>query len=237
MTDVSAPAAFLAGLVSFLSPCVLPLVPGYISYISGASLEDLREGKGGAGVVVRALFFVIGFSLVFVLLGASATWVGHFLLEKLSILTKIAGVIIIVFGLHLIGVFRIGFLYREKRIHSTGKPTSPLGAFVVGPAFAFGWTPCIGPVLAGIIAYAGTKDTVNEGVMLLSFYSLGIGLPFFLTALAVDKFFAFFDRIKSHFRKVEIVGGVFLVLMGLLIFTNNLTLLSSKLTIFEKLAM
>jgi len=236
LADVSIPAAFLAGIVSFLSPCVLPLVPGYISYITGVSLEDLRERKTSAGIIIKALSFVIGFSLVFVLLGASATWIGQFLLEKLSIMMKIAGVIVVVFGLHLIGVFRIGFLYREKRIQSAGKPTSPLGAFVVGLAFAFGWTPCIGPVLAGIIAYAGTRETVNEGIKLLSFYSLGIGIPFFLTAVAVDRFFTMFNRVKKHFRTIELIGGILLVLMGILIFTKNLTLISGKIGFMEKLS-
>lgn len=236
-------AAFIAGVLSFISPCVLPLIPGYLSYISGVTLDDM-QGTGTAGaasvasskrrVLAASLFFILGFSVVFVSLGAAASAIGQYLMEpgtgRLRLLTKVAGAVVIVFGLHTMGVLRIGWLYSEKRVQVERKPRGLVGAFVVGLAFAFGWTPCIGPILAGILAVAGSKDTVAEGVQLLAVYSLGLGVPFLLTAVAINHFFAAFARIRRHYHAIEVVSGLLLVLIGVLIFTDQFTLIARWLT-------
>ena len=245
--NVTLLAAFGAGLLSFISPCVLPLVPGYLSYISGLSLDEMRgpaatPGGTGAGVavvpsvaarrqvVLASLAFILGFSLVFIPLGAAATAVGQFLTGQLPLLGRIAGAIIIIFGLHTMGVLRIEWLYQEKRVHSSRKPSGIVGALLVGMAFAFGWTPCLGPILAGILFVAGSRETVEEGVQLLSAYSLGLGLPFFATALAINRFFTALGRIRRYYHTIEIVSGALLVAIGLLIFTNKFTILAQWLT-------
>lgn len=230
--SISFPTAFLAGLISFLSPCVLPLVPGYLSYISGVSSDQMRSGASNAmrrKVLVNSLGFILGFSLVFVALGATATFLGQFLTEKLPLLSKIAGVVIVLFGLHTMGVFRIKALYMEKRFQVAAKPAGIFGSILVGLAFAFGWTPCIGPILAAILTYASQQDTLGQGVLLLLAYSLGLGVPFFLTALAINAFFTLFDRLKRHMRLIEIGSGLLLMGVGVLIFTNNLSLLANSL--------
>jgi cytochrome c-type biogenesis protein len=213
--NVTLLAAFGAGLLSFISPCVLPLVPGYLSYISGLSLDEMRgtgtvAGSGAVGVAVAAspaarrqvvlssLAFIVGFSIVFVSLGAAASAIGQFLISQQAIFNRIAGAIIIVFGLHTMGVLRIEWLYQEKRVHASSKPAGFIGAMLIGIAFAFGWTPCIGPILAGILALAGTQETVGQGVRLLSVYSLGLGVPFLATALMINRFFAAMSRIRKH---------------------------------------
>ena len=225
MENISLLAAFTAGIISFVSPCVLPLIPGYLSFISGVSLEEMRGGERKSEalkkVSLNTLFFVLGFSFVFVAMGASATFVGEFLLSKLSLFNKIAGVIIILLGLHIIGVFKISFLNYEKRFHTKSKPLSPLGSFVVGLAFAFGWTPCIGPILGGILALAANQDTMGKGIMLLSSYSLGLGIPFLVTAVSFNTFLGVFGRVKRHFRTIEIISGLFLVTIGFLIFIGS----------------
>jgi cytochrome c-type biogenesis protein len=228
--QVTLVAAFVAGFLSFISPCVLPLIPGYISFVSGASLEDMRgEGAAGASarrhVLVTSLAFVLGFSLVFIALGASASAIGQFVANRLPLLGKIAGAVIIVFGLHTMGVFRLAFLDTEKRAQSQRKPAGPLGAILVGIAFAFGWTPCIGPILAGILLVAGSRETVREGVVLLAIYSLGLGIPFLLTSLAINRFFSITAKIRKHYHTIELVSGGLLVAIGLLIFTGQLTLI------------
>ena len=244
-------AAFIAGLLSFISPCVLPLIPGYLSYISGLSMDEMRgtapavraDGvPGGAAVAMQApaavrrqvmlstFAFVIGFSLVFISLGASASMIGQFLMERLTVLGKIAGVIIIIFGLHTMGVLKIGWLYSEARVQTKSKPAGLFGAMLVGIAFAFGWTPCIGPILAGILAIAGTQDTVGEGVRLLAVYSAGLAVPFIGTSLAMNRFFAAFAKIRRHYHKVEIASGALLVIIGVLIFTNRFTVIAKWLT-------
>jgi cytochrome c-type biogenesis protein len=225
--NVTLLAAFVAGFLSFISPCVLPLIPGYISFVSGASLEDMRAGQGAARrqVLLSSLAFVLGFSIVFIALGASATAIGRFIFDKLPILTKIAGVLIIIFGLHMMGVFRLGFLDSEKRAQTQRKPAGPIGALLVGFAFAFGWTPCIGPILAGILVVAGSKDTIGEGVLLLAVYSLGLGVPFLLTSLAIDRFFSVAAAIRRHYHAIELSSGGLLVAIGLLIFTGQLTVI------------
>jgi len=163
-------------------------------------------------------------------LGASATYFGQFLMERLTLLGKVAGVILIIFGLHMMGVFRIGWLYQEARIHTTSRPTGFIGAMLVGIAFAFGWTPCIGPILAGILTVAATQETVGQGIRLLAVYSAGLGIPFLLAALAIDHFFTAFHRIRRHYRTIEIVSGLLLILVGILIFTNRFTIIAQWLT-------
>jgi cytochrome c-type biogenesis protein len=239
--NVTLLAAFGAGVLSFISPCVLPLIPGYLSYVSGLSLDDLRAGTsqttGVAAppdarrrVIVASLAFILGFSIVFVSLGASASLIGQFLMSRLTLLGRIAGAIIIVFGLHTMGVFRIEWLYQDKRVQSNRRPAGFVGATLVGIAFAFGWTPCIGPILAGILAVAAAQDTVGDGVRLLLAYSLGLGVPFFATALAIDRFFAAFAKIRRHYHKIELVSGALLVIIGVLIFTNNFSIIAQWLT-------
>jgi cytochrome c-type biogenesis protein len=225
--NVTLVAAFLAGFLSFISPCVLPLIPGYISFVSGASLDDMRAGglAERRQVLTRSLAFVLGFSVVFIVLGASASAIGTFISGKLNILTKIAGALIIVFGLHMMGVFRLAFLDNEKRAQTQRKPTGPLGAFLVGLAFAFGWTPCIGPILAGILVVAGSQETIGEGVLLLAVYSLGLGVPFLLTSIAIDRFFSVAAAIRRHYHAIEMVSGSLLVAIGVLIFTEQLTVI------------
>jgi cytochrome c-type biogenesis protein len=245
--NVTLLAAFGAGLLSFISPCVLPLIPGYLSYVSGLSLEELRGGAApgaGAGVavvtatpaatrrrvVMASLAFILGFSIVFVSLGASASAIGQFLMTRLTLLNRIAGAIIIIFGLHTMGVLRIEWLYQEKRVQTSKRPAGPFGAMLVGIAFAFGWTPCIGPILAGILAVAAGQETVGDGIRLLSAYSLGLGVPFLATALAIDRFFAAFAKIRRYYHVIEIVSGALLIAIGVLIFTNRFTILAQWLT-------
>jgi cytochrome c-type biogenesis protein len=232
MPDVSLFAALGAGFLSFISPCVLPLVPGYISYISGVSFDEMKQGAAaGSGrtrrqMLVTSLAFVLGFSLVFIAFGASASAIGKALVSYQSILTKIAGVIIVVFGLHLAGIFRIRWLDQDTRLQTKRRPAGPIGALVVGLAFAFGWAPCVGPILGAILGIAASKETVGEGVALLAVYSAGLGIPFLLTSLAVDKFFVASARIRKHYKTIELVAGLLLVVLGILIFFDQFTVLS-----------
>lgn len=241
--NVTLLAAFGAGVLSFISPCVLPLIPGYLSYVSGLSLDDMRGGEGASPVprsgtqpgarrrvVIASLAFILGFSLVFVSLGASASLIGQFLMSRLTLLGRIAGAIIIIFGLHTMGVFRIEWLYQDARVQSQRRPAGFFGAILVGIAFAFGWTPCIGPILAGILAVAAAQDTVGDGVRLLSAYSLGLGVPFLGTALAINRFFAAFAKIRRYYHTIELVSGGLLVVIGVLIFTNRFTIIAQWLT-------
>ena len=227
--NVSLVAAFAAGFLSFVSPCVLPLIPGYISFVSGVSLEEMRGDAPPATsrlqVFITSLAFVIGFSLVFIALGASATAIGKFMFAKLPLLSKIAGAVLIVFGLHTMGVFRLAFLETEKRVHAQRKPAGPFGAMLVGVAFAFGWTPCIGPILGGILAIAGSRNSVGEGITLLAVYSLGLGIPFLLTSLAINQFFGAAKRIRRYYHAIELISGGLLVGIGVLILTGQLTLI------------
>ena len=226
-------AAFAAGFLSFVSPCVLPLIPGYISFVSGISVEEMRGDAAPATsrlqVFMTSLAFVIGFSIVFVALGASATAIGKFLFARLPLFSKIAGAVLIVFGLHTMGVFRLGFLDTEKRVHSQRKPAGPIGAVLVGVAFAFGWTPCIGPILGGILAIAGSKNSVAEGVTLLAVYSLGLGIPFLLTSLAINQFFGAAKRIRKYYHAIELTSGALLIVIGVLIISGELTIITRAL--------
>ena len=229
MNQISIAVAFIAGVLSFLSPCILPLIPGYISFLSGLSLEELRGGAERSKVIRKAgltsIFFVIGFSVVFVSLGASASLIGKFLASHLKILTKVGGIIIIILGLYLLGVLKVGWLNVERRLKVKRRSGGLFGAFLIGLAFAFGWTPCIGPILAGILALAATQKTVIKGMLLLAVYSAGLGIPFIITGFSVGLFAQFFQRYKRLMRWGEIAAGLLLIVIGVLIFTNNLTAL------------
>ena len=232
-------AVFLAGLLSFLSPCVLPLVPGYVSLISGTSAEQLEseDRKLTRRVLLNSLMFIIGFSAVFIALGAVATGIGQFMNIYRRQLMQVAGVIIIIFGLHLIGVFQIKALLADKRMHELKGKGGAIGAFVIGFAFAFGWTPCIGPILAGVLIIAGSQDTVIKGILLLATYSAGLAVPFLLTSLGIERFLAFYSRFRRHLHTVEVVSGVFLVVVGALILTRHFTILSSYLSFLNRFAL
>jgi cytochrome c-type biogenesis protein len=227
MHSVSVGAAFLAGLASFLSPCVLPLVPGYISFMSGLSLEELASDQAGPAATRRAalaaLFFVLGLSMVFTALGASASFVGQLLAAHLALLSKLAGVLVIVFGLHISGLVPIKWLYYTKRANTAKVAPGLLGSFVMGLAFAFGWTPCIGPILAGILALAATQQSVAQGVGLLFVYSMGLGVPFILTGLGLNVFLGLFARYKRFIRWGEVAAGVLLIGIGVLVLSNRLS--------------
>ncbi|MCP4380092.1 MAG: cytochrome c biogenesis protein CcdA [Hyphomicrobiales bacterium] len=225
MVDVSFSVALLAGLLSFLSPCVLPLVPPYLGYLAGLSLDQLT-GEGPSKADRRTVFFasvafVLGFSTVFVLLGAAATFLGQLLRSYLDILTIVGGGIIIVMGLHFLGVFKIGLLLRQARIEVRNTRAGPLGAYAMGLAFAFGWTPCIGPVLAVILGLAGAEDTVGSGAVLLAVYSAGLGLPFIVAGLFAGSFMRFMKRFRSHVGTVEKTMGAMLVVTGVLFVTGQ----------------
>ena len=222
MTDVSLTAAVLAGLLSFLSPCVLPLVPPYLTFIAGTTVEELAEGgarRARRDVALAAILCVLGFSTVFVTMGATASIFGQALRANLGVLSALAGIAIIAMGLHFLGVWRFAFMYREKRV-SVEKPVGLWGAYVMGLAFAFGWTPCIGPILAAILTVAGSEETVSRGAILLGAYSAGLGVPFLGAALAIDPFMGFLARFKKNFFIVEKVVGVLLVLTGIAFLTG-----------------
>ena len=288
MTDVSLAAAFLAGLVSFLSPCVLPLVPGYISMLSGIGMEQLRQGQQPrAGLFASALAFVLGFSVVFISFGASASAVGSFLREHRGTLAPIAGALILLFGLHLLGLLAkltirvglilgvvlailgvislvrggtliaglgavhffslsmIGFfgpamtrwLNRDVHLRSGGTQPGMWSGFLLGFAFAFGWTPCIGPILATVLALAAASDTIARGVLLLAVYSAGLAVPFLLTALGISQFMKFYQRFRRHMHAVEVFSGALLLFVGGLVFLNRLTWLTGKLSLLNSLAL
>lgn len=227
-TDLTPVAAFIAGTVSFLSPCVLPLVPGYVSLISGTTLDELQQDESRKNllgpVLLKSLAFIAGFSVVFITLGAAATSLGQVTKNYHGILSVVAGAVIIVFGLHLTGLLQIKFLLADKRMHSVGGGKNALGAFAVGFAFAFGWTPCIGPILAAILALAAAQGTVSQGIYLLAIYSLGLAVPFLLTSLGIERFLAFYAKFRRHLHKVEVASGVFLIFIGLLIGFGKFTI-------------
>lgn len=229
--EFSLPLVIGAGVLSFLSPCVLPLVPPYLTYMSGASYDQLRAEAGSPGrltarVAITSIFFILGFSAVFITLGATATAFGQVFRQLLPILTPVAGIIIIAMGLHFIGVFRIGLLDRQMRHNGPGIASGPGGGFLLGLAFAIGWTPCIGPVLAAILSVAASRETAWDGASLLALYSLGLGIPFFLAGIAIGPFLTFFNGFKKHLGVVEKVMGGLLVVTGLLFLTGNFTRIS-----------
>jgi cytochrome c-type biogenesis protein len=230
MSELPLPiAAFVAGLISFLSPCVLPLVPGYVSLISGTGVEELKEQNAQyrRNVMVNSLMFILGFSLVFIALGGLATLFGNLIGSNRKLLMRVAGVVIIVFGLHLTGLLPIKFLYADKRLHNVRTKATAVGSFLVGFAFAFGWSPCIGPILATILAFAASQDTVLKGVVLLAVYSLGLAVPFLLTSLGISRFLNFYGSFRKYLHAVEVASGVLLIGIGILIFTRHFTLVAT----------
>ena len=221
-------AAFLAGLVSFLSPCVLPLVPGYVSLISGVGVEELKVQEASVlrKVMLNSLAFIAGFSIVFVTLGAISTEVGQLAAQYKAVLARVAGVLIIVFGLHLTGILRIKALYADKRLHSVKGGSTPWGAFVIGFAFAFGWTPCVGPILSVILGFAAAQDSVFKGILLLTIYSLGLAVPFLLTSLLMERFLKFYGHFRSFMHVIEVLSGGLLIALGLLLVFGKFTVLA-----------
>jgi cytochrome c-type biogenesis protein len=227
---ISFAGAFIAGLLSFLSPCVLPLIPSYATYITGLSFADMKAEHTSHKVrqltVVHSLIFIAGFTTVFVLLGASATYFGNFMQEHMKTLRMVGGFLVVIFGIHVTGLFDLGILLGEKRVTIHRKPAGYLGSYVVGLAFAAGWTPCIGPILASILIVAATEDTVYQGMALLLCYSIGLGTPFLLASLALHKFLGYFNKYKKYIRIFEIITGIFLIIIGILIFSNYLSFLT-----------
>jgi cytochrome c-type biogenesis protein len=230
--SISFAVAFAAGVLSFLSPCVLPIVPGYLGFITGMSLDELRGAPSRRAVLVPALFFVAGFSLIFLLLGASATLIGQVLKVYQDWIARIGGLLIIVFGLHLLGVFRIGALMRERRLHLTQSPAGYAGAAVAGAAFGAGWTPCLGPVLGALLTYASARATLTGGMLLLGSYALGLAVPFLLAAAATGVFLKTSQRMRGLIPVLEKTSGVVLVLVGLLLVSGTFAVLSGWLTRF-----
>jgi len=222
-------AAFIAGLISFLSPCVLPLVPGYVSLISGAGVDELqrRDAKLSRSVMLNSLTFVIGFSLVFITFGAITSQVGRFLGHHLDLFSKVAGVIIVVFGLHLTGLLPIRALYADKRLHRLSQGGTAARSFLMGFAFAFGWAPCAGPILAAVLTFAASEATIYKGGALLAIYSLGLAVPFLLTSVGINRFLAFYARFRRHLHKLEIVSGTLLIVVGVMVFTRHFAVLNS----------
>jgi cytochrome c-type biogenesis protein len=240
MTSLPLPlAAFLAGLVSFLSPCVLPLVPGYVSLISGVGVEQLKtkESQLLRKVMLNSIAFILGFSVVFIALGAVATEVSQMLARYRSTLAQIAGVVIILFGLHLTGVFKIKALYTDARLHSVKGGSTAWGAFVIGFAFAFGWTPCVGPVLTVILTFAAGQDSITKGVALLAIYSMGLAVPFLLTALGVERFLKFYSRFRAHMHAIEVASGALLIALGVLLVIGRFTIISNYLSFLNRFAL
>lgn len=219
--------AFLAGVFSFFSPCVLPLIPSYLAFITGLSLSELTDDKKSAKIkrttIISTLTFILGFSVVFIGLGAGATKIGLMLIQHQEIISKVGGVIVIIFGLYIMGVLKIGFLSKHKQLEVKHRPAGYIGSFLIGIAFSIGWTPCVGPILAGILLYASQSESVSKGIYLLCFYSLGMAIPFLLTSIAIDTFFGYFTKIKKHMRKINIAAGILLILVGIMIFMNWLS--------------
>ncbi len=233
MVEVTLIGALIAGLLSFLSPCVLPLVPAYLSYISGVSVNELRQHEGGRAASARrralmqSVWFIAGFSLVFIALGISATLLGQWLLAHMNVLGKIAGTIIVIFGLHYTGLIRIPLLMMDTRFEARGiNARHGIGALILGAAFAFGWTPCVGPILGAILAVASIQADLSHGILLLFAYSLGLAIPFLLAALVTDSFLRWSQRFKRYLTVVEKVSGVLLIMVGVLIFIGSFSILS-----------
>jgi cytochrome c-type biogenesis protein len=228
--EVTYIGAFIAGLLSFLSPCVLPLIPSYITYITGLSFADLQAEHPSNIIRQKSIFhslaFIAGFTVIFVLLGASATYIGTFLHHNAVIIRKIGGILLVVLGIHVTGLIPLKFLMGEKRVSIRHKPAGYAGSFLVGIAFAAGWTPCIGPILAAILAVAATEESVFQGILLLLLYSLGLGVPFLISALAMHQFLVVFNRFKKFIRLFEIITGIFLMIIGVLIYSNWLPRIS-----------
>ena len=231
MKDVSFSLAFLAGVLSFLSPCVLPLVPSYITFITGVSFEDLKEGTDRKRIrfltITNSLAFIGGFSLIFIALGASSSMIGGFLLQYQDWIRIIGGVLVIFFGLFVSGIIRLDFLTRERKFHLSGKPAGYVGTFLVGMTFAAAWTPCIGPILGTILLYASSKGSAAYGFKLLAVYSLGLALPFFISSLMFNSFLSYSAKIRKYMRGIMLVSGLVLIAFGVLLLTNNVRQLTA----------
>ena len=240
MTTLPLPlAAFVAGLISFLSPCVLPLVPGYVSLISGAGIEELKSTDGHLlrKVMLNSAAFIIGFSIVFITLGAISTEVGQVLAQYKSLIARIAGAVIILFGLHLTGIFQIKALLADTRLHTLKGGASPWGAFVIGFAFAFGWTPCVGPILAVVLGFAAAQDTVWKGIFLLAIYSAGLAVPFLITSFGIERFLKFYNRFKFHMHAVEVASGGLLIVLGILLVMGKFTVIAGYFSFLNRFAL
>ena len=236
--SVSVGVAFVAGVVSFLSPCVLPIVPSYVTFITGMTLDELTvhgTAAARAKAALHALLFVFGFTLVFVALGATATVFGAVLQRSLPLLQQMGGILITLFGLYLVGVLRLPALMRDRRVHLASRPAGLVGSVLIGVAFGAGWTPCVGPVLASILLYAGTTATMGSGMLLLGAYALGLGIPFFVAAVGLNWYVAGARHLTRWLRPVEIVAGALLVAVGVLLFTGRFTALSAFLASFGQL--
>ncbi len=224
-TDISYSLAFFAGILSFVSPCVLPLVPSYVSFITGISFEDLTNRTDRARIrfltMTNSLAFILGFSFVFILLGASSSAVGHILFQYQDGIRIVGGIIVIIFGLFIAGFLKLDFLMRERKFHLSGKPAGYIGTFVLGMAFVAGWTPCIGPILGSILLYASAKGSAIYGLKLLSVYSLGLAVPFFLSALALNTFLSYSKWLLRYMRVIMIISGLLLIVFGILLLSNR----------------
>lgn len=230
MKDVSFSLAFLAGVLSFLSPCVLPLVPSYVSFITGLSFEDLTSGINKRKVqyltITNSLAFIFGFSAVFISLGASSSVIGRFLFDYQEWIRIIGGILVIVFGFFVAGFLKLEFLMKDRKLHLSGKPAGYIGTFVVGMTFAAGWTPCIGPILGTILVYASSKASAIYGLKLLAVYSAGLALPFFLSSLAINSFLSYSKKVLRYMKAVMVISGLLLILFGIMLLTNRIRELS-----------
>lgn len=233
MEDISILLAFSAGLLSFLSPCVLPMVPAYVSYLTGTSIKELKEEKKKLLTVYKALGFIIGFSIIFILMGASVSSLGKVLITHKELFRKAGGVLIIIFGLHTMGMIKFNFLYRELRLLKTEKFHGSVSSIFLGMAFAAGWTPCIGPILSSILIYASSTESIGKGMLLLGMYSLGMAVPFLFAAIAIKNLSNYLKKISKYYSVISMVSGALLIIMGILIFTNRLTVLSQYFSAFN----
>ena len=229
-TSLGVGISFTAGVLSFLSPCVLPLIPSYVSFITGLSLDDIQRSR--RVTLIHSLLFIAGFTIVFLLLGATATVLGQVLVRQRDWVGRIGGVLVIVLGLYLLGVFNIGALATERRVHIANKPLGYLGTLLVGMAFAAGWTPCIGPILGGVLTYTASSADLNRGLVLLFAYSLGLAVPFVLAALMIDRFMDLFQRYRGALVWMSRISGLLLIAVGLLMITGSMTVLSAWLQRF-----
>ncbi|KAF0146491.1 MAG: cytochrome c-type bioproteinis protein [Nitrospirae bacterium] len=236
MKDVSFPLAFLAGIMSFLSPCVFPLVPSYVSFITGISFEDLTGSADRRRVrnltITNSLAFIFGFSAVFISLGASSSAVGQMLFRYQEWVRIIGGILVIIFGLFIAGFLNLNFLMKDKKIHLSGRPAGYAGAFIIGMTFAAGWTPCIGPILGSILLYASSKGSAVYGIKLLAVYSLGLAVPFFVSALAMNSFLSYSKKLQRYMRAIMIISGLLLIIFGIMLLTNRLRELTGLLPDF-----
>jgi len=230
MNEVTYPLAFAAGVLSFLSPCVLPLVPSYVSFITGMSFEELTQGADTSRIrkltILNSLAFIFGFSMVFIALGASTSFIGQVFREYQDQIRIAGGILVIFFGLFIAGVFKMNFLMREKKFHMSGRPSGYLGTFLVGVVFAAGWTPCVGPILGGILLYATSQGSATLGLKLLAMYSLGLAIPFFLSALAINTFLSYVKSVNKYMKPLMIISGLVLIAFGVLLLTDKVSQLS-----------